>query len=86
MKKNGGKVIDLQIETEHLKSMGGRYISYMDYMRLLNPDAAEGKGDTLPDLWNAEESAIEQNPLFDISYPQSGCEPKSDGKCFNHKH
>lgn len=39
MKEQGGKVIDLQIETEHLKSMGGRYISYMDYLSLLNPKA-----------------------------------------------
>ena len=69
MKENSGKVIDLQIETEHLKSMGGRYISYMDYMRLLNPDAAQGKGDSLPDLWNADEEVIKQNPLFDICCP-----------------
>ena len=67
MKENGGKVIDLQIETQHLKSMGGRYISYMDYMGMLNPHAAEGKGDTLPDLWNADKEVIKQNPLFDIS-------------------
>ncbi|MDE7346907.1 MAG: leucyl/phenylalanyl-tRNA--protein transferase [Muribaculaceae bacterium] len=40
MKRNGGKVIDLQIETEHLKSMGGRYISYIDYLRILNPSAS----------------------------------------------
>ncbi|MDE5813323.1 MAG: leucyl/phenylalanyl-tRNA--protein transferase [Muribaculaceae bacterium] len=68
MKEQGGKVIDLQIETEHLKSMGGRYISYMDYMRMLNPEAAEGKDYTLPDLWNADKEVIKQNPLFDISY------------------
>ncbi|MDE6380032.1 MAG: leucyl/phenylalanyl-tRNA--protein transferase [Muribaculaceae bacterium] len=69
MKEQGGKVIDLQIETEHLKSMGGRYISYMDYMRMLNPEAAEGKGDTIPDLWNADEEVIKRNPLFCISCP-----------------
>ena len=40
MKQTGGKVIDLQIETEHLKSMGGRYISYIDFLRMLNPEAA----------------------------------------------
>ena len=43
MKENGGKVIDLQIETEHLKSMGGRHIGYMDYLGLLNPEAASSE-------------------------------------------
>lgn len=43
MMENGGKVIDLQIETEHLKSMGGRHISYMDYLGLLNPEAASAE-------------------------------------------
>lgn len=32
----GGRFIDCQFETPHLKSMGGRYISYEEYMRLLN--------------------------------------------------
>lgn len=43
MKQEGGKVIDLQIETEHLKSMGGRHIEYMDFLMLLNPKAADSK-------------------------------------------
>lgn len=30
--------IDCQIETPHLKSMGGRYISYEEYMKILNKD------------------------------------------------
>ncbi|MDE6740900.1 MAG: leucyl/phenylalanyl-tRNA--protein transferase [Muribaculaceae bacterium] len=50
MKENGGKVIDLQIETEHLKSMGGRHISYMDYLGMLNPKAAEVKTDELLEI------------------------------------
>lgn len=68
MKENGGKIIDLQIETEHLKSMGGRYINYMDYLRMLNPKAAEGKSEILPDLWNADQKTLEMHPLLDISY------------------
>lgn len=40
MQKNGGKIIDLQFETQHLKSMGGRKISYYDYLKILNPEAA----------------------------------------------
>ena len=67
MRGNGGKVIDLQIETEHLKSMGGRYISYMDYMRLLNPEATEGKSDTPPYLRDADGTDIKRHLLFDIS-------------------
>ena len=33
----GGTIIDCQIETAHLRSMGGRYISYKEYMRLITP-------------------------------------------------
>ena len=32
----GGRMIDCQLETPHLKSMGGRYISYDEYMKILN--------------------------------------------------
>lgn len=35
MQKNGGLMIDCQIETPHLKSMGGRTISYKEYMKIL---------------------------------------------------
>lgn len=34
MNEKGYKMIDCQMETPHLKSMGGRYISYDEYMRL----------------------------------------------------
>lgn len=33
--EKGGKFIDCQFETPHLRSMGGRYISYEEYMHLL---------------------------------------------------
>ena len=32
----GGLFIDCQFETPHLKSMGGKYISYDKYMEILN--------------------------------------------------
>lgn len=32
----GGTLIDCQFETAHLKSMGGRYISYSEYMKIIN--------------------------------------------------
>ncbi len=35
MEANGGKLIDCQFETPHLKSMGGEYISYEKYMEIL---------------------------------------------------
>lgn len=34
----GGLMIDCQFETPHLKTMGGRYISYEEYMRILNTE------------------------------------------------
>ena len=33
----GGELIDCQFETPHLRTMGGRYISYAEYMRIVNP-------------------------------------------------
>ena len=38
MQEVGGKIIDCQFETAHLKSMGGRYITYEEYMRILQTD------------------------------------------------
>lgn len=35
MQENGGLMIDCQIETPHLKSMGGRIIPYTEYMKIL---------------------------------------------------
>ena len=37
MRKIGGKMIDCQLETPHLKSMGGRLIPYAEYLEILNP-------------------------------------------------
>lgn len=35
MEKYGGSLIDCQFETPHLKSMGGRFISYDEYLRII---------------------------------------------------
>ncbi|MBR3399584.1 MAG: leucyl/phenylalanyl-tRNA--protein transferase, partial [Prevotella sp.] len=35
MKEHGGTMIDCQLETPHLRSMGGRFISYKEYMDIL---------------------------------------------------
>ena len=57
MKKFGGQMIDCQLETAHLKSMGGRFIPYEEYMEILYPgalarldqgsDAPEEDGETI---------------------------------------
>lgn len=36
MQEHGMSMIDCQLETPHLKSMGGRFISYEEYMKILN--------------------------------------------------
>ncbi len=36
LERTGGLFIDCQFETPHLASMGGRYISYTEYMKILN--------------------------------------------------
>ena len=36
LQENGGTLIDCQFETPHLRSMGGRFISYDEYIQLLN--------------------------------------------------
>jgi len=43
MEKNNGGIIDCQLETPHLKSMGGRYISYEDYLKILHSDMETSK-------------------------------------------
>lgn len=35
MRDRGGKLIDCQFETPHLKSMGGEHISYDDYLKII---------------------------------------------------
>jgi len=36
MEAVGGLFIDCQFETPHFRSMGGRHITYDDYMRILS--------------------------------------------------
>lgn len=38
MEQNGGALIDCQFETPHLRSMGGRHITYDEYMAILRAD------------------------------------------------
>ena len=39
MQRIGGKMIDCQLETPHLRSMGGHFIPYEEYLEILNPGA-----------------------------------------------
>ena len=39
MEKNHLGIIDCQLETKHLKSMGARYITYEEYMEILKSDS-----------------------------------------------
>lgn len=39
MRRIGGKMIDCQLETAHLRSMGGRFIPYEEYLEILHPGA-----------------------------------------------
>ena len=41
MQRIGGKMIDCQLETAHLRSLGGRFIPYEEYLEILNPGALE---------------------------------------------
>ncbi|MDO4496344.1 MAG: leucyl/phenylalanyl-tRNA--protein transferase [Bacteroidales bacterium] len=41
MEAMGGAFIDCQLETAHLKSMGGRYIDYDEYLKLMHGEAQE---------------------------------------------
>ena len=36
LEQNGGLLIDCQLETAHLRSMGGEHITYEEYMKYLN--------------------------------------------------
>lgn len=36
MKEQGGKFIDCQLHTDHLESMGGKHVSYDDYLEMIN--------------------------------------------------
>ena len=38
MNMHGGTLIDCQFETPHLKSMGGRFIPYDEYLRIIHED------------------------------------------------
>ena len=59
MSRIGGKMIDCQLETPHLKSMGGRFISYTEYLEILNPKALEVLNAPVPNP--TEQPAEEDN-------------------------
>ena len=44
MVATGGHFIDCQFETPHFKSMGGRHITYEQYMKLIRPRSGTSEG------------------------------------------
>ena len=38
MNEHGGLIIDCQFETPHLRSMGGRFIAYDDYLKIIQKE------------------------------------------------
>lgn len=41
LEEHGGKMIDCQFETPHLKKMGGRHIPYDEYLKILHGDTSQ---------------------------------------------
>ncbi|MBR5687775.1 MAG: leucyl/phenylalanyl-tRNA--protein transferase [Prevotella sp.] len=50
LQKFGNCLIDCQLETPHLRSMGGRFIPYDEYMKWLKPKASETSEAPSPSL------------------------------------
>lgn len=64
MQDIGGKLIDCQLETAHLKSMGGRFIPYEQYLLKLNPRGLKDLLDT-PPMVNEDEDPAEDMDVND---------------------
>ena len=65
MHRIGGKLIDCQLETDHLRSLGGRFIPYDEYLAILNPRGLKELNKNLkepePDENNLEETNNSQS-------------------------
>lgn len=48
MQRIGGRLIDCQLKTPHLESMGGRFIPYEEYLEILNPEGLKQLESTSP--------------------------------------
>ncbi|MBR5725839.1 MAG: leucyl/phenylalanyl-tRNA--protein transferase [Muribaculaceae bacterium] len=57
MQSKGGRMIDCQLETAHLRSMGGHFISYEEYLEILNPQGLKDLNMMSADTQNADNSA-----------------------------
>lgn len=55
MQRIGGKLIDCQLETPHLKSMGGRFVPYEEYLEILNPEGLKQLGNLLETLLDLDD-------------------------------
>ena len=57
MRLKGGRMIDCQLETAHLRSMGGRFIPYEEYLEILNPQGLKDLNMMSADTQVAADSA-----------------------------
>ena len=64
MKCIGARMIDCQLETAHLKSMGGRFIPYEEYLEILHPGAFEKLGE-LPEDRDSSSEFLDEDPVHD---------------------
>lgn len=75
MQRFGGKMIDCQLETPHLASMGGRFIPYSEYLEILHPGAMERLGD-VPSIDDADKEGTDElddlNDEFEGPIDQEG--------------
>ena len=59
----GGKLIDCQLETSHLRSLGGRFIPYDEYLGILNPRGLKELNKNLKESESNEDNSEETNNL-----------------------
>lgn len=57
----GGKLIDCQLETSHLRSLGGRFIPYDEYLAILNPRGLKELNKNLKNSDDGEDKPKETN-------------------------
>ena len=61
MHRIGGKLIDCQLETDHLRSLGGRFIPYDEYLAILNPRGLKELNKNLKDNEDNEDELEKTN-------------------------
>ena len=79
MKYKGARLIDCQLETAHLKSMGGRFIPYKEYLDILHPGAFEALGE-LPEDRNFSSESPDEDLVQDEELSDTFTQNDSDAQ------